>query len=243
MDDEQFFDSVLATENNFNFKELRTIPVCSIHAIISLLISIIGAFLAFFWVSDTECEEYFLILYIRCIYWALTFIYDHVIKYQHEQLRMYGYHEFYRATLIHKGIPLHIVSLWNTVILCIQTIMQHQYGSDFFAHCTKNFFSPTTYICIFCAFETVLLLIVHGTYIVRVKRFNNATMPPDAFRGLSPSMNSVGVAMRDSETADLLEKQADLIHYLKDHNIKLNQKLMVLNAQVRSSTSGNIPPN
>lgn len=49
--------------------------------------------------------------------------------------------------------------------------------------------------------------------------------------------------MRDSEMADLLEKQADLIHYLKDHNIKLNQKLMVLNAQVRSSSSGNIPQN
>lgn len=49
--------------------------------------------------------------------------------------------------------------------------------------------------------------------------------------------------MRDSEMADLLEKQADLITYLKDHNIKLNQKLMVLNAQVRSSSSNNLPQN
>lgn len=69
--------------------------------------------------------------------------------------------------------------------------MQHQYGSDFFAHCTKNFFSPTTYIVLFSALETAILLAVHGTYIMRVKRFNMATMPPDAFRGLSPSMNSV----------------------------------------------------
>lgn len=52
----------------------------------------------------------------------------------------------------------------------------------------------------------------------------------------------MGVAMRDSEMADLLEKQADLIHYLKDHNIKLNQKLMTLNAQLRAS-SGNILQN
>jgi len=242
MDDEQIFDSILATENSYNFKSLKTIPVSSAHMVISIAISVIGAFLAFVWQSDTQCEEYFIILYIRCVYWVLTFLYDHIIKYQHEQLRMSGYHEFYRATLIHKGIPLHTVSLWNTVILGIQTVMQHQYGADFFSHCTKNFFSPTVYICLFCAFETIILLFVHGTYIMRVSRFNKATMPPDAFRGLSPSLSSVGVAMRDSEMADLLEKQADLIHYLKDHNIKLNQKLMTLNAQVRSS-SGNIPQN
>lgn len=46
--------------------------------------------------------------------------------------------------------------------------------------------------------------------------------------------------MRDTEMADLLEKQADMINYLKDHNNKLNQKLMTLSAQVRAST-GNIP--
>lgn len=52
----------------------------------------------------------------------------------------------------------------------------------------------------------------------------------------------VGVTTRDSETNDLLEKQADLINYLKDHNNKLNQKLMTLNAQLRAS-SGSIPQN
>lgn len=43
---------------------------------------------------------------------------------------------------------------------------------------------------------------------------------------------------RDAETNDLLEKQADLINYLKDHNNRLNQKLMTLNAQVRATVSG-----
>lgn len=189
---------------------------------------------------------------------------------------MNGYHEFYRATLVHKGIPLHTVSLWNTVILLIQTIMQHQYGKDFFNHCTKSFFSPTTYVVLFCALETVFLIGIHGWYIARVSRFNRATLPPDAFRGLSESLSSVrtfvsvfaakrqfypiltdfnssclktlifnssclstlkvGVATRDAETNDLLEKQADLINYLKDHNNKLNQKLMTLNAQLRASS-------
>lgn len=42
---------------------------------------------------------------------------------------------------------------------------------------------------------------------------------------------------RDGDTNDLLEKQADLINYLKDHNNKLNQKLMTLNAQIRASST------
>lgn len=189
-------------------------------------------------------------------------LYDHIIKYHHEKLRMSGYHEFYRATLVHKGLPLYTVSLWNTVIFCIQTIMQQQYGPEFFNHCTKSVFSPTCYVVMFCAFETVILLIIHGTYIQRVVRFNRAGLPPDVFRGLSASVSSVsprsrasvcsdckcsripqvGVTTRDAETSDLLEKQADLINYLKDHNNKLNQKLMALSAQVKAA-SGNASMN
>lgn len=106
---------------------------------------------------------------------------------------MNGYHEFYRATLLHKGIALHIVSLWNTIILAIQTLMQDQYGTGFFEHCPKSFFSPTTYIVLFSACETIFLLMSHGWYVLRVRRFNMATPAPDAMRGLSENFNSVSV--------------------------------------------------
>lgn len=36
--------------------------------------------------------------------------------------------------------------------------------------------------------------------------------------------------------AELLEKQADQIQYLKDHNMKLNQKLLQINTQLRTVT-------
>lgn len=237
MDDDQFFESILAAENNYHFKPLKTIPYSVVHAVVSFAISVIGTLLAFFWHGDTECEEYFIILYLRCIYWMFTFLYDHLIKYHHEKLRMNGYHEFYRATSFHKGIPLHTVSLWNTVILGIQTIMQHEYGPKFFDHCTKHsLFSPTAYIVMFSVLESTILVGIHSWYISRVMSFNRATLPPDAYRGLSESLSSVGVATRDPSNSDLLEKQADLINYLKDHNNKLNQKLMTLNAQLRAST-------
>lgn len=36
--------------------------------------------------------------------------------------------------------------------------------------------------------------------------------------------------------AELLEKQADMINYLKEHNTRLNQKLMQMNTQLRTVT-------
>lgn len=39
--------------------------------------------------------------------------------------------------------------------------------------------------------ESIILIGMHGWYIVRVMRFNRATLPPDAYRGLSESLSSV----------------------------------------------------
>lgn len=78
---------------------------------------------------------------------------------------MNGYHEFYRATSVHKGIPLYIVTLWNTTIAIIQTLMQHYYGANFGQYCIQQFFSPIVYVTLFCALETIVLSAVNGTYI------------------------------------------------------------------------------
>lgn len=57
---------------------------------------------------------------------------------------------------------------------------------------------------------------------------------PDALLGSYHTGGSVGLTQRGADMVELFEKQADLINYLKDHNLRLNQKLMQLNGQVRS---------
>lgn len=143
-------------------------------------------------------------LYLRAAFWLITFvsvsinysakskptifllqIFDHLIKHHHENLRLKGYHDFYRATSVHKGIPLYIVnwtlseqtvnmrfitfflkvSLWNTTIMAIQTLIQHYYGKDFGFHCVQVMLSPVVYITLFSCVETILLIAVHGSYI------------------------------------------------------------------------------
>lgn len=97
--------------------------------------------------------------------------------------------------------------------------------------------SPVFYVVIFNVAETLIFFFVHGTYISRVVRFNNMHLAPDALRGSSQStLGSLGLLHSQSDISDLLEKQSDLIEYLRDHVNRLNQKLQQLSNQLRTVT-------
>ncbi|XP_055902594.1 transmembrane protein 192 [Eupeodes corollae] len=233
-DRSQLIDPILTSTANDQFKALKTVPAFSIHLLISTAISFTGVLLAMASPPEKRCNAYFTMLYLRAAFWVITYLFDHYVKHQHEQLRLNGYHDFHRSTAMHKGVPLHVVSLWNTAILAVQAMMQHYYGEHFGEHCLEGFLSPITYITAFNVVETIVLGCINGNYIVRVRKFNKSGQPPDALTGTSCNEGSLGLLQSRSNTAELLEKQADLINFLKDHNLKLNQKLMQLNAQVRT---------
>lgn len=78
----------------------------------------------------------------------------------------------------------------------------------------------------------------------RVRRFNRAQPPPDVTREEWLSSftqdsfavsTEVGYTQRGSNFAELLEKQADLIRYLRDHNVKLSHRMMLLAAKRRAT--------
>lgn len=240
MDDDRqrIIEPVLSTDSQNEGAKLKTVPHFSFHLFISTAISFVGIVLAACWKDSDRCKGYFIMLYLRAAFWIITFLFDHLIKHHHEALRLKGYHEFYRATSVHKGVPLYIVSLWNTTILGVAAFMQHYYGPNFGLHCIEGFLSPVVYITVFCIVETFILGLIHGSYIIRVVHFNRTSQLPDALRGTHSSSGSVGLSQPGSDVTELLEKQADLISYLKDYNAKLNQKLMILNSQLhRPATS------
>lgn len=138
------------------------------------------------WENEKRCEAYFIMLYLRGVFWVITFvsiytihclkhisliifpihqIIDHIVKHHHEKLRMNGYHNFHRATNVHKGIALYVVTLWNVAISIIQTLIQHYYGPDFGKHCVEQWLSPLVYVTLFAVLETIVLALVHQSYI------------------------------------------------------------------------------
>lgn len=168
---------------------------------------------------------------------VLSQIFDHYIKHQHEEQRLRGYHQFHRATAVHRGIPLYVVTVWNVAIAALQTLMQQYYGDQFAEHCVERWLSPVVFVTLFAATETLVLACVHGTYIATVRRFNRTQPLPDAMRGQGGlGSGSVGQMQRGADTAELLEKQADLINYLRDRNHLLDQKLMQLITQLRTDS-------
>lgn len=80
------------------------------------------------------------------------------------------------------------------------------------------------------------------SHIEKVMRFNRLRPPPDVTRDewLSPftqdsysGMGEIGYRQRGRNLEELLEKQADLIRYLRDHNVKLSHRIMLLASQRR----------
>jgi hypothetical protein len=137
----------------------------------------------------------------------------------------------------HHTIPMSIVNLWNSVLLVVTAGIAHYYGPGIFEKCEKQLLGPTSYVVAFNIAETLLFFIVHGTYITKVVRFNNMHLAPDAMRGGSiTTQGSLGLVHSQSEVNELLEKQSDLIEYLKDHVNRLNQKLQQLSNQLRTVT-------
>lgn len=231
----QLPDSILTPSDSYQskrnyFQELNTIPLAGIHLLISITIFGAGAYFELSWMADLDCSVYFLLLYIRCVYWCFTYVIDAIVTRRHNELRRQGYHDFYRNKILqYKNAPLSIITLSNMIIFLVQTLMQHNYGTTFPAHCYRSLFAPTTYMCIFCGIETVVLMFVHGTYIMNVWHFNQVTCLPDALRDVEqPFIGSLGITVENGKVADLLEKQADLIYYLKEQNVNANRKLMEL---------------
>lgn len=209
----------------------------SFHLFISTVISVIGIVLAAVYPDSQRCQAYFIMLYLRVGFFVVTVCFDWIVDRHHKQLRLNGYHDFHRDMQNHHRIPLKIVNLWNSALLAVSAGLAHYYGPEFFIKCMEYFLSPVIYIVGFNVAETCIFFFVHGFYISKVVQFNNLHLAPDAMRGsISTSTGSVGLVHSQSEVNELLEKQSDLIEYLREHVNRLNQKLQQLSNQLRTVT-------
>ncbi|KAG5675434.1 hypothetical protein PVAND_005338 [Polypedilum vanderplanki] len=226
---------VLSSETSTRVKKLKTVPHFSFHLLVSTAISALGIVLATVWPESKRCEAYFIMLYCRAGFYAFTLLFDWIVRYHHQKLRLNGYHDFTREMKNHHTIPLKIVSLWNTVILAVAAGIHHYYGENFMQKCIKTVFSPVVYITMFNAAETLIFFVVHGTYILKVLKFNSQNFAPDALHGTgATTTGSLGLIHSQSEVNELLEKQSDLIEYLRLHCNRLNQKLQQMSNQLRT---------
>lgn len=157
----------------------------SSQIIVSTLISITSIVFACHWSQETNCEGYYIVQYLHVAFWLFSFVskdthklnkithliniffqvIDHIAHYHHNNIRLKGYHQFYKETSILHRLSLYVVSLWNAVLLAMQTLMQHFYEDDFTKHCGASILSPVGYVTLFVIVETAVLIGVNGVYI------------------------------------------------------------------------------
>lgn len=241
-DDSQLLQPVLGTDMANKFTPLNTVVAVTVELFLCVIMLATAIALAVVWPENMErCAPYFITLYSHAAFWCISLIVDNHIKHKHHALRVNGYLEFYQHTHQHSRIPFYIVSLWNAVLLAFSTAMHHLY-KDFRQQCNiSGFLKPVNYLCVFIAVETTILAYVIVMYICKVIQFNRSKPPPDvqreewmmSFIQDSYSGGEVGYRERGDQIHDLLEKQADLIRYLKDRNTKLSHKIMLLNRQIQ----------
>ncbi|KAM7360499.1 transmembrane protein 192 [Cochliomyia hominivorax] len=218
---ERDIEPILGSVGTSSSKKLKTVVAYSIHLIISVIISFVGILLSAIWPEEKRSEAYFIMTCLRVAFWLITFLFDRFVCKRHNDLRINGYHDFHRSLVRHNGVSLNIVSAWNTVLLMVQALLHHYYRENIW----DSWFTPITCITMFQISETIILITTHSTYIVKVYRFNKNSTLPDALAGTNMVAGSLGLMQPGGNVAELLEKQADLISYLKDHNHELNQKL------------------
>lgn len=241
MDDREYLQPIL--ESYGIFKPLKTILPFSIHLLTVFILEIMAiVFTVIQLNNDYRCREYFILIYAHVALWFFTLIIDQVARVEHYNLRMNGYLEFYKKTQTHHQLPFYIVSMWTAVILLLQTVMQNFYPDDFLERCVKGgFLSPICYICVILSLEFLVILFVSGKYIRQVHKFNDQKPLPDVqkeeWNACSSSetfaQGEIGYRQLGDKVYDFIEKQADLIRHLKDHNARLGEKLMVVNAQLQ----------
>ncbi|KOX78751.1 hypothetical protein WN51_08510, partial [Melipona quadrifasciata] len=250
MDNEEYLQPILTSQEE-HFKKLDTVSIVSFPLIFSVFLEITGIIFICMWPEEkNKCDTYFTYLYLHCAYWLIIMFTDHLVKTKHHKLRIYGYLEFYQSTYQQIRTPLFIASLWMTCYLLLAVILHHVHKVNYEEYCrASEWFTPLNYIVLLTTIELIIIIPVYINYIKKINifyfaekvlRFNRLRPPPDVSRedwlfsftqDTYAGSHEVGYRHGKSNLEELLEKQADLIRYLRDHNGKLSHKIMLLAAQ------------
>ncbi|TRY65223.1 hypothetical protein DNTS_002932 [Danionella cerebrum] len=223
-------------------REFRKLPTHWAVGVISFLhvvyVVVCVLITVFCWLSDehsAECtaalngiDSKTLVLLGKVALWVIVFIYDQFIQHHHSALRRRGYLNFDRMTRGMKNLPFLIHSAGNAAML---TVIAPASLLDSLVR-RLSVYLLLSIICL----ELLLSVICLLRYLVHVITFNNKRPRPDVTeeeRYHSHSGNShTETGFRDgSSLEDVVEKQADVIDYLKQHNSVLSRRILMLTGQ------------
>ncbi|XP_055636289.1 uncharacterized protein LOC129775502 [Toxorhynchites rutilus septentrionalis] len=217
------------------FRPGLMIAILSFHWLTSVAILVGGIF----WLvtapsNDGEgspCQLYFVMVYIRMVFWFLTYVQHELIKPPCQKLINQNYNLYLDMTCYRKA-PLQIVSLWNMVLIAVQGYVRslfkmHEHGASIcsgvgFEEITKLEISPQMFIVLFCGLETMTLACF---YIPATKRLMKTMQLLDEDSPDRTLSNQEDISMYMK-----LKRQAEQVKMLTVANNRLRKEAVALGA-------------
>ncbi|XP_061535875.1 transmembrane protein 192 isoform X1 [Phycodurus eques] len=219
-------------------REFRTVPTACHAVLLSLLhvvyvaLSVCMAVMCVLKLGQEEVCASILgpvrgdsaVVFGKAVLWVLVLVFTCCAQHHHSRTRSRGYLRFYRRTSRLKQLPLAVHSTGNVTLLVVMA--------------ARLSATLHTYILIsVLALELLVALPCLICYTVKVMIFNAERAPPDVSQ--EEHLHNFSVASLPMETGfrevsyleEVVEKQADLIEYLKQHNSLLSRRLLNLTAQ------------
>lgn len=215
------------------FRVWLMITIFSLHWLVSGAIFFIGLALTLAPPSpDHACHLYFIIVYMRAVYWVATYILHEQIKPACQKLINQNYNLYLDMSCYRKA-PLQIVSIWNIVLLAVQNYTQslflaRQHGANICGvteHDPKLSWmqiSPQMFIVIFCGLETFTL---GCFYIPAIMRLVRSTMPE---QDAEDSPNQTLSNLDEIPINQRLKRQAEQVKILRVVYLKLRHEAATL---------------
>ncbi|XP_030834137.1 transmembrane protein 192 [Strongylocentrotus purpuratus] len=234
-DDEELIPSNgLASEESPKFRPIRAIWAAIIQMIILVAHEVISLLMPYTILKQTQdpqqkkqSQSFIIIIYLQTSVWLLLLMFERYLHFAHRRSMRHGYLQFYRKTQKLKRAPLYLVSIGNAAILVLSGL--------FMDNSTATNLWPVMYVQIIVTLEVILALASLLRYTVLVYHFNQRRALPDVEQEefnasiTQPSTTIPDIGYRDmGYLENLLERQADMIHYLKLHTAYLSKKILRL---------------
>ncbi|ESO93759.1 hypothetical protein LOTGIDRAFT_104833, partial [Lottia gigantea] len=180
-------------------------------------------------------DPFSIVVYTHGSMWCLLLIFDRFLRYKHHISRLHGYLEFYRKTRHIRRWPFTLNSGANALAVIVVRVLDKFCNAE--TPCNK--ITRENYLQILITVEVLLVLPFLILYLVHTIRFNRQKAYPDVSQDemLNSFIQSQSVAsdigFKDENYVDqVLEKQADMIRYLKQHNTQLSKRLVTLTSEI-----------
>ncbi|XP_035783739.1 uncharacterized protein LOC118461951 [Anopheles albimanus] len=222
-------------DDSMQFDKLRTVASACIHLFVTIGLTVLSVIYTLQQCDiDTICPYYYMLLYLRGVYWAIIYLIHLYSKSRHQGLKRGGHHTFARKLHWHKKSSLLLVTVSNTVLLLVHTTMSHVYRGAFLQQCFTPGFSSVVFVAFFTLFESLILIPIQLSYIVYVRVFNLTQPSPDVLvKEDELSMEicatedySVNESFKSViDTKEFIQLQSVLIRKLRHQNGQLRAKI------------------